>query len=199
MACRGVDPGHGIGPAFCPVSSWNRQICGCFGYVWPMLWGNEPSLLFHGLQKRFFWVKLLWDPPRRAPPGVPVKSVYFKSSTTLQWYTMFLSCPEEMWMWERGWEGKHGQVWTIGRDGLGVRIMSPSAFENKLGKAVSTERDLSFYCTRWNWRQALSTERDSNTCFYPETHSWRSLKRRWGGEPDTMLIGKVRNSKPRKS
>ena len=50
-------------------------------------------------------------------------------------------------MWERGWEGKHGQVWPIGRDGLGVRIMSPSAFENKLGKAVSTERDLSFYCT----------------------------------------------------
>ena len=126
--------------------------------------------------------------------GIPLKSVYLKSPTTMQWYTMFLSCPEEMWMWERGWEGKHGQVWPIGRDGLGVRIMSPSAFENKLGKAVSTERDLSFYCTSWNWRQAVSTEKDSYTCFYSETHSRRSLRRRWGGEHDTiMMIRKVRN------
>ena len=70
-------------------------------------------------------------------------------------------------MWERGWEGKHRQVWAISKDGLGVRIMSPSAFENKLGKAVSTERDLSFYCTRWNSKHAVSTERDlSFYCTY---------------------------------
>ena len=128
-----------------------------------------------------------------------LKNVYFRSIITIKWYTIYPRAQKKCEC------GKEAGKENMGKSGRSVEMDSACAlwvhqplktnwarrYQQK-GTSVSTVQG-GTEGRRYQQKGTATLAFTLIQCF-SETHSWRSLRRRWGGEPDTiMMIGKPRN------